>query len=434
MKTIWRVWQIGILAFFVGACNSGSTEREPILSSPKVSEPAPPRMTFSFSSEGLPTRGNYKCDPVLADLNGDGLLDLAAHSRLGDGPQVWLGDRGGRWHEAVTGLGLGDSSCGGGLCFGDVNQDGHLDLVLADHCQGLFVFLGDGAGRRWELVTQALYPHGIVPENADAADFVGAEDVALGDINGDGRLDLVAGSSDSGGIAMYFGDGTGRNWTLQSSDLPTSGLANRVQLTDINGDGRLDLVASYNAGPRVWWGDGKGGWQAASEGLPSPRFRGLFHGLDVGDVDEDGRLDIAVANWIDGPEVYLQQADGSWRKTPDVFPEMLGGACGLTMGDIDQDGHLDMVVSGRLTRAVGYVYGVFVLCGDGRGGWTYVRESKLPKVGLPFTWGIVLGDIDGDGVLDVVTGSGGIVATNPDYAEPVIPAGVLVWLTELPQR
>jgi len=431
---VWRIGQIGVLVLFVGACDSGSTGRSPTLSSSRTEEARQPAVTFSLHVAGLPTEGNYKCDPTLADVNGDGRLDLAAHARLARGPLVWWGGGQGPWDEAAEGLDLGDSPCGGGVCFGDTNQDGHLDLVVADHCQGVFVFLGDSSGRRWEMATQALYPDAYIPEAADATDFVGAEDVALGDVNRDGALDLVAGSSDSGGLALYLGDGTGRNWVLQSSDLPTIGWANRVELIDMNGDELLDLVASYNAGPRVWLGDGAGGWQAASDGLPSPRFKGLFHGLAIGDVDEDGRLDIAVANWIDGPEVYLQQADGSWRKTPDVFPEMLGGGCGLALGDIDQDGHLDMVVSGRLTRVVGYVYGVFLLRGDGTGKWTHVKESKLPKVGLPFTWGIVLGDVNQDGVLDVVAGSGGIVATNPDFSEPVIPAGVLVWHTRLGER
>jgi hypothetical protein len=156
--------------------------------------------------------------------------------------------------------------------------------------------------------------------------------------------------------------------------------------------------------------------------------------LAVADVNEDERPDIIVGNWVDGPEVHLQQADGSWRKTADVFPQMLGGAYGVAAGDLDQDGHLDLVVSGRLKREVGFVYGLFALRGDGRGRWTYLANSGLPDGGLPFTWGIALGDVNGDGVLDVAVGSGGIVATNPEHARAEIPAGVLVWCTELAER
>ena len=213
--------------------------------------------------------------------------------------------------------------------------------------------------------------------------------------------------------------------------MPTDGWGNRVMLTDINADGVPDLVAAHSAGPRVWLGDGSGGWIPASDGLPTPMLHGLYRGTAVGDVNEDGRLDIATANWVDGPEVYLQQLDGSWLKTPDVFPESVGGAVGLALGDADRDGHLDIVVSGRLTQDVGFVYGVFFLHGDGRGGWRYVENSGLPRTGLAFTWGVTFGDVNGDGVLDLAAGSGGIVATDPRTTKPAIPTRLLVWCSEV---
>lgn len=430
MKAAWRTWHIAGLTLVVGACSPRTTEPGP--QPPQTTVHTPPAATFELCRAGLPERGNFKCDPAFGDVNGDGRLDLAAHPRLGGGPQVWLGNADGQWRSASEGLAFGETCCGGGVCFGDVNLDGRLDLAVADHCQGLFVYLGNGAGR-WEMVTRNLYPSESIAENESPDRYKGAEDVALGDVNGDGWLDLVAGASDTGGISIYFGDGTGRNWTENVSGLGTPRWVTRVLLVDVDQNDTLDLVASCNVGPRVWLGDGQGGWQSVSEGLPAPIFKGLYNGIAVGDVNEDGRRDVAAANWVDGPEVYLRQADQSWQQTPDVFPDLLGGSYGLALGDVDRDGHLDMIVSGRIpAREVGYVYGVFLLRGDGRGGWTYVSGSGLPESGLPFTWGIALGDVDGDGVLDVAAGSGGTVATNPEYAQPLIPAGVLAWRTRLP--
>lgn len=386
----------------------------------------PPRVPFGLCGAGLPVTGMWKCDPVFVDVNGDGALDLAAVTREGDGPHVWLGNGLGEWRDESSGLKAGGSSSGGGLSIADVNGDQVLDLVQADHYQGVSVYLRDSAGK-WTLAAARLYPADLVPDLGDVQLFRGAEDVDVGDVNGDGFPDLVAGASDSGGIVVYLGDGTGKNWTRFTSGLPTTGSANRVMLADIDKDGHLDILASYASGPRVWRGDSRGRWKGASQGLARPSMDGLYRGLAIGDVNEDGRLDIAVANWVDGPEVYLQQADGSWVKSPDVFPEMLGGAVGLALGDVDGDKHLDMVVSGRLTRNVGFVYGVFLLYGDGQGRWTWSQGNGLIDTGLAFTWGVALGDVNGDGLLDVAAGSGGIVATVPGPTEPVIPVRLPVW-------
>ena len=67
-------------------------------------------------------------------------------------------------------------------------------------------------------------------------------------------------------------------------------------------------------------------------------LKGIYNGLDVGDINGDGCMDFVTANWVDGPEIYLQQSDGSWKKTPDAFPELMGGAIGVALGDLDLDG------------------------------------------------------------------------------------------------
>lgn len=368
----------------------------------------------------------WKCDPVVGDFNEDGLLDLAALSRLGTGPRMWLNAGKSGWTASPFGLVAPKHSCGGGLSVADVNLDGHLDLAVADHCHGVSVYLGDGAGR-WTIVARELHPPMTGSDDSSDPTSAGAEDVALGDVNSDGFPDLIASASDEGGISLYLSDGTGRKWTWTQTDLPSKGWANRVMLADVNGDGSLDIVAAMGVGPRVWLGDGRGAWRAASAGLPGPVIRGLYHGIDVGDLNEDGRPDIAVANWVDGPEVYLQQSDGSWHKTPDVFPNMRGGAAGLALGDLDGDGHLDIVVSGRLTLDGGFVRGVFALYGDGAGHWSYAADSGLPETGLAFTAGVALADLNMDGRVDVVAAGGLIVETAPGPTEPVIPQRLTVW-------
>jgi hypothetical protein len=389
-------------------------------------------MTFSLSSTGLPTDGMWKCDPLFADFNGDGLLDLAAIPRLGNGARVWFGNGRGEWLESSSGLERAESSCGGGLDAGDINRDGHLDLAVADHCRGVFVFLGDGTGQ-WQATTEELNPSTLEDPTTPVPANAGAEDLALGDVNGDGFLDIVASSSDQGGINVYLGDGTGRNWKRSSAGLPQGGWATRVILADVNQDGAPDIIASLGDGPRVYLNGRGADWQPASEGLPTPLIGGIYGGLAAGDLNEDGWTDFAVANWVDGPEVYLRQADGSWKKNPDVFPAMVGGATGLALGDINRDGHLDIIVSGRLKDTRGCTRGVFALRGDGVGGWKYVAGSGLPETGLAATPGLALGDVNGDGAPDVAASSGLIVETGADgFTQPTIPFRLLVWRTQLP--
>ena len=347
-----------------------------------------PAFRYRLAADGLPVEGRWKSTPVFADVNRDGFLDLAAHPRLAEGARVWLGNDKGTWTEASRGLAM-ETSCGGGIRFGDINKDGHLDVAVADHCQGVFVYLGDGQGH-WRVTTEKLnseLARKMASEDPEGNTFSGAEDLAVGDVNEDGFLDIVASGSDQGGFTVYLGNGTGKNWKEAKADgLPSGedpeagdeeagGWANKLLLHDMNGDGHLDVVASYYLGPRVWWGDGKGHWQSQSKGLARTILGGLYRGIAVADLNGDGRTDLAVANAVNGAEAFLQNADGSWQ--------------------------------GQLSRGPDNQYGVFIRCGDGKGGWIEAQGIRLPTTGLEVTWGIILADVNGDNRLDMAVSTGG---------------------------
>lgn len=393
---------------------------------------------FAMESQGLPQEGLWKSNISFVDINADGIVDMAATSRLGDGVHIWIGDGLHNWKDSFDGL-LLQNSCGGGIDFGDINNDGYLDIAVADHCSGVYTYLNDGSNS-WNISTESLTP--VVKQEGDS-DIVqedenftlnGAEDLALGDINEDGFMDIVAASADEGGLSVYLGDGTGKVWkeVTTKDGLPSvhdpgkegktmkGGWAHRILLHDMNGDRHLDVVATYFSGPRVWIGDGKGSWQASSEGLPKPTIGGLYWELSVGDINEDGFIDLAVANDINGPEVFLQNSDRTWQSTPDVLPSMRGGALGIDLGDLNLDGHLDMVVAGRqLQDRLGNIYGLFLCLGDGKGGWSLLDGTNLPTQGLSVTWGVEIVDVNKDGLLDIAVSTGGAVPGN--FEETAIP-------------
>jgi hypothetical protein len=334
------------------------------------------------------------------------------------------------------------ASCGGGVALGDVNNDRHLDLVVGDHCEGVLVYLRDGQGNWTAATKKALNPRVSQArsrlEDEEEDSFIGAEDVAVGDVNEDGFLDLVAVAANEGGFSVYLGSGSRNTWkeVTASDGLPSAqdpepgdeergGFATRVLLTDLDGDGHLDVFASYYAGPRVWRGDGTGKWRSLSSGLAKPITGGLYRGVAVGDVNEDGRLDLVVANTSSGPEVYLQGSDGTWQRSPSASLSSLeGGADSMALGDLDGDGHLDLVIGGRRARA--REGGLFVFLGNGKAEWAAVEQTRLPAEGYPYIWGITPGDVNGDGRLDLAVTTGATVGARParpNRGEPVQPGG-----------
>lgn len=411
----------------LAGCRAPDEHAAPAPTERKAEHAPPVAPILSLQSEGLPTDGMWKCDPLLIDFNKDGRLDLLAHPRLGFGPRLFLQEADGTWSEQRKVLPFEGRSCGGGAAVGDLNGDGELDIALADHCQGIFVYLRTGP-LSWSLAVRAM-PVALAPADRDSVDmFQGAEDLDLGDFDGDGNLDIIVAASDDGGIRCYRGDGTGTTWDDMSDGLPTRDWGNRVLASDVLGDDRPEFLASMGDGPRVW-SYSSGTWIAHSEGLPEPLMKGLYWGIATADFNEDGKADIATANWIDGPEVYLQIDTGVWAKQPDVFPRMLGGASGLAVGDVTGNGRADIVVTGRLDRSSGFSRGVFLL--EGKPGvdcaFEFLPRSGLPPSGFEAFGGAAVADVNADGQQDVIA-AGGLIVESTRTKEPLAhPQKLLVW-------
>ncbi len=340
---------------------------------------------FSYS-EGLPTGQQWKCNPAFGDVNSDGLLDLAAIPRKGNGARVWLNQGNGIWSEASDGLVL-QNSCGGGVDFGDINNDGLIDLAVGDHCKGLYVYKGDGTGK-WVSASNGL------PKFQ-------ADDIALGDFNRDGNLDLVACSANDEGIRIFTGNGKG-DWNAASyPELPTSDDCHELALGDFNHDGILDIAATMIHQTRAWISTGEGNWKESSHGLPEPPWGGQYWGISVGDVNEDGHLDLALGRIVKGPEVFLGNGKGVWSPALNGL-SAIQSAWGVALGDIDGDGHTDLLASGKKSlKNHGNVFGLFFFQGDGKGNWKFIENSGLPQDGMSQSWGLVLADLENDGTTEI---------------------------------
>jgi hypothetical protein len=188
-------------------------------------------------AEGSPVRaGRHPYDVVaLQDLNADGKLDLVTPNLAGNAVTVMLGDgRGGFASASGSPFPLGPRP--GYVAIADLDDDGKPDIVATHDDDPLVaVLLGDGAG--------GFKPASGSPINTPKSVW----GTAIGDVNGDGKKDLVMGSSNFDGITILLGDGKGAFALASGSPLPAGKLTNYVALADLNKDGKLDIVASNYA-------------------------------------------------------------------------------------------------------------------------------------------------------------------------------------------
>lgn len=355
-----------------------------VLVAGSVSSAAPPRFT---PAPGSPLAvGGRPGGIEAADLNDDGRLDLVVANGRSNSVMILLGDGRGGFSPA-NGSPLAVSSSPHLSAVGDINRDGKLDMVATSHdSHGVFAWLGDGAGR-----------FAAVPGAPFAALSSGKphnHGLALGDVEGDGDLDIVTADDVAHAVAVLLNDGKGSFRPAPRSPFGVGREPYPLALGDVNGDGRLDIVTPNVGGASVsvLLGDGQGGFTAAAATPIVVAERPYFVALR--DLDGDGRLD-AVASHDDVSLVTVLLGDGrgAFRAAPGSPIDAGRRAWKVVLRDLDGDKKPDIVL------AAGGA--VVVLLGDGGGRF-------LPATGSPFAvgrgaWTVTVGDFDGDGKGDVAT-------------------------------
>jgi hypothetical protein len=259
------------------------------------------------------------------------------------------------------------------VALGDLNGDGRVDLVLTDRGSLVSILLGDGAG-------------GFGPAREDY--FVGgAWFVALGDLNGDGRLDLAVSDRYGDRVSVLLGDGTGRFGA--ATPFAVGAFPTSVALGDFNEDGHLDLAVTNSYGSHtvsILLGDGTGGFGAATPFAvgANPWF------VALGDLNGDGRLDLAVANY-NGGTVSILLGDGTGAFGAATHFPVGAYPTSVALGDLNGDGRLDLAVTNSGSNSVS------ILVGDGTGG--FGAATHFPVGSNPFS--VAVGDLNGDGLVDL---------------------------------
>jgi len=261
------------------------------------------------------------------------------------------------------------------IATGDIDGDGHADLVTGGTNGTVSVLLGRGDGTFAAPINQQLSPAG------------GATSVALGDWNGDGRLDAAVASSGLGGNGVFVLIGTGSGGFSSVQGHPSGSLGWTIRPADLDGDGDLDLAISEEPGFRTLINHGDGTFEAG----PSYSMGLASRGFVLEDFNRDGRLDAVTANLASDDVVIrfgLGQALFSDPKTIDSIDQPFV----LVSRDWDHDGDLDLAV-GTFDNGKLRVYN-----GDGAGHFALgaqltvnVEDTSLDS-----------SDLDGDGDDDLI--------------------------------
>jgi hypothetical protein len=330
---------------------------------------------------------------TLVDLDGDGVLDLHVGSHAGPNNPAIAFHNDGKGHftyiDPQTSIPRGPRATdplpypGGEIRLTwDINEDGKADLLCSWHDGGGALYLFDnGRFKRSDLMDPF------------------SRATAIGDLNGDGVLDYIAGHDRSDKIEVLLGKkGGGFEKAAPISGLLESGAI----LVDLDGDGRLDLVCSqrgYAPTKRLLLHNDGDMKFTPMAGLDPDA--GNIHG--VGDLNGDGFPDLVC---IEGKTfvAYLNDGKGRFTAKPDALPGQdkirnkphYTNWGGMVVTDLDNDGVPDLLLNGRNF--------LHVWRGTGNGTFEYMNE----KWGIPDgAWsavdeGLCFGDIDGDGRLDLV--------------------------------
>ena len=290
---------------------------------------------------------------IAADVNGDGIPDIieAGNVSTGSGDQggilVFLGTGNGQYAPPVA----YDSgvSAGRALLAGDFNGDGKIDIAVASLCSdnnctqgGVSILLGNGDG--------TFQPSVIYATGAQYA-----YSIAIGDFNGDGKLDVaVANQFSSVGILLGNGDGT-----LQPVVVTTAGSQNlSIAAADFNGDGKTDIALDYydpgaGAGSVQILLSGNNGTLNPGASYPSGGSGNVEGSVAVADVNRDGKLDLVVANQCQVGDsgcsfgslaTLIGNGDGTFVSGPlQTIPD--GNLYSLLLADVNGDGILDAVAA-----------------------------------------------------------------------------------------
>jgi hypothetical protein len=282
----------------------------------------------------------------------------------------------------------GDST---GCAWGDFDNDGDLDLFVSNFGTPLnFLYRNNGDGSFTRVTT------GLI-----ATEDTNAEGAAWADYDNDGDLDLFVAVGLGGHDLLYRNEGHGTFTKVSSGPIVESGGSSRgCAWGDYDNDGYLDLFVVNERGENnfLFHNRGDGTFTRITTGS-IVNDGGASAGCAWGDYDNDGFLDLFVANLNENNFLYHNSRDGTFNRITSGRIVSDGGASiGCAWGDYDNDGLLDLFVANRKQRS-------FLYHNEGNGAFTVITNGPFVN-DIGYAWGPAWADYDNDGFLDLFVANG----------------------------
>jgi len=296
-----------------------------------------------------------------------------------------------------SGQSLGSQYLNVEIDIGDIDNDGDYDLLLASQGSSgaIEVYINNGFGTFTKLNQQ--FPQAKASSGGTFEDITFG--VILVDVNNDGWLDIVTADAWDG-VNIYLNDKSGHFLPSQLG-LGTEGIEVKgVDLGDIDNDGDLDMIFGghqYYRGNEVWVNNGNGIFTDTGQRHYS---EAIWH-LAFGDIDSDGDLDYVFTSRYTEPnttsEVYFNDGKGNFNNSnQDFLP--IGNSFGIVLRDIDNDGDLDFIEPNNAESDPLTAPRIRIFLNNGSG----IFSNSGQNLGGSSVKDVDLGDIDNDGDYDMV--------------------------------